>query len=427
MFSMIFDLLIGLLIVRTALNNVATFTSIVQIIRHKGKPTTIHKDHSLAVILPVLNETEMIAETIGCIDQIIKEFPNTKVYIVGTARERDAQGLNPTLERANAMHLPSARFETTECTITDGFKAHQLNHAISGICTPPTSTWVLVEDIDSRLSIQGLWQIAQSINEDAPVIQQHAVFLTNVAEAGILQKSQALYQSRWTLTHEMTRVRLRRLTGWWSSHLVGHGLCINLALLRRFGGFPEDTPIEDAHLGYYLCTSNVPFRSLDVLERADCPTSFRDSWQQQYGWSFGPMNYPKYLEAYRRKYPTEWARQWPKAVIALLIGVGGYLRWLFSSVIILTILILVVGHPLTVGVWLCLYLISFSQAAWLFWREGYIRGRLALAAPALMFLHILWASLPPIAALVDTMLARKVAKYKTTHRGIGKTGGTQPK
>ena len=410
------EIFFAALIARSVFNNVATALNISQVIRkNQSEFHSIHLLKKLAILIPVLNETDVIEETIKFLRHILGSLQNVSVCIVGTAQERDQQGLNLTLERAKMAVGDDSRFSIIECGAHDGLKAHQLNSATATITSPEEETWILVLDVDSRFDVRGLNEFIEAINRGDTIIQQHAVFLRNIDDIGFLQKAQALYQSRWTLTHEMTRFALRRVTGWWNFHVVGHGLCINLGTLKKFGGFPEESLIEDVHLGYNLSASGENPQSIFSIETADCPATLKEGWKQLYGWSLGPMHYPSYFRTYRAKFSHLKHRNRCLPIANMVQGTGAYIRWLISSPLIFLLMAVAFEAPVLFGVWLLLYLLGFAQTTWLFWRMGYLSKWLAISAPALMFIHAILTSIPVISAAVDTALGRPIIKYKTTH------------
>lgn len=411
------NIFIFLLILRGILLNIVTFRILRRLYNYRTKETKLaDPQRKIVIILSVYEETDLIEDAIQYIDSCIDNLDHIGVIIVGTSRERDNIGVNKTLDIAKKHTANKPTFQVLELDTKNGVKAHQVNYALRHIHTDERKTWVFLMDIDSRFSKAGLYEIIEAINDNSLVIQQHAAFLYNFNEISYIQKGQALYQSRWTITHEISRVVLNKITKYTIAHIVGHGLCINLELLRKYGGLPEETLVEDITLGYYLVASGQTIESTHVLELADCPNKFLDGFKQQKRWSVGAMLYPRYWINFKHKFPHYWRKNVCRSLLMMLQGVASYIVWIMTSWVLLIILISAESRFWLVSIFFLLYLTDFIQCIRFFYVKNYIKMQDLWIAPFLMITHVFLRSIPANTALFDFAVGGKIYNYKTKHK-----------
>lgn len=261
--------------------------------------------------------------------------------------------------RINIIHYPDIK----------GVMAHQLNYAIDTIIkskvTNNNRDYFLIYNADSNISSDIVSKFTDYIfNNNKPhVILQSALFLANYnnwgsgLRSGFL-RSIALLQSRWTLAHEIPRIRSTQtkfgnlLEG---AHVVGHGLCISAEALSSVGGFPERFTNEDLPLGYLLRLKGYKILSLPLLENAESPTSIKNVFAQYTTWFYGLLSYPEYI-----KYTFK--NQSTNKIKALFWGMRYILRgitWFLLSLVWLYILFypLLMLKPIELAVSLLTFLV----------------------------------------------------------------------
>ncbi|HEX8672895.1 MAG TPA: glycosyltransferase, partial [Longimicrobium sp.] len=323
------NVILALLAVRSFLNNVWIFHACKKLhYRYRPSPATLRPDRQITILLPVLQEAAIIERAVRYIEVCREGLGQVELYIIGTARERDESGTNPTLEHAEASARQLGRVHIIEAPRTDGWMVHQLNYAFSHLIATsrhPRKEWIFLINVDSQFSREGLEEMIGYINQGVPVLHQCAVFLSNFAALRAPLKAFALWQSRWTLAHELKRFALNRKCSYALMHVVGHGLCINLDTVSRYNGFPEETLTEDLHFGFYLAAAGEKVVSLRTIEMADHPTTLTDVFRQKYVWSFGPMLYIRYLQAFRRKFPAKWRANRIRPIVLTLQGLLSFL------------------------------------------------------------------------------------------------------
>lgn len=368
----------------------------------------------LVFILKVFNEVPTIADTCEYLLGLCRGRSNIKVIIVGTFRERDMQGRNPTLDIARRETKGCDFISIIECPY-EGSHAVQNNYGLSFIKSDPSLTWVMTLDVDSRTGSVGLDQAIEQINNDRIVIQQSTAFLSNYERLSHLQKGHALYQSRWTIAHEMKRIMMHNCCGLSVAHVVGHGLCINLRTLNELGNFPEDTPFEDIHLGFYISTKGIPIVPLRSLELGDTPVRVMDGLRQEFSWSVGAMNYPRYVFRYLRQFPVTQPLEYFRIFGLATHGFIGYLGWLISSWVLLGTTYLAVQGMQLASLFLFLYVFEYLQCIRYFYQRGWLKLSDAVVSPFYFAFGFYRRSFPANACLAVWLAKKKVSKYKTRH------------
>jgi hypothetical protein len=379
-------------------------------VRESPEPTRIF------IVIPVFREVDLIAECCRYFEDLAKRCGNAQVLICGTARER-LNGVNATLDLAASSIYDAQLIKVVECPLECGSKAEQINYALTTVEDLKGDDFIGIYDVDSRPSGNTLAFISSRVTSDVDIVQQHAVFTGNIfrINGNILLLGQALYQSRWTLVHEIGRFWLYNKNIIPAVHLVGHGLFIRARVLIIYNGIPTETDIEDAHLGFYASVDNLTIRSLPMFDISDSPENLRESFSQIYGWSKGPREAPLYARYYLQKAGArkiDRIRLWCVEVSTLFV----WARWSATSVVCVWLLILLASGNLLAWLWLLVYGI---HNALIIKRLGELAGRRVsspLIATVAIIAWISLASAPVILSFIDATLGVRRRKYKTSHR-----------
>ena len=122
----------------------------------------------------------------------------------------------------------------------------------------------------------------------------------------IIPMVDSIYQSRWTLQHEIPRyirsvrkatfLNIRGLTSF--AHCVGHGLLMRTDIFNSVGYFPSPRiGLEDSGLGFVLKSKKIPIAPFPMLESAEAPSNIISLAMQKSRWFFGPISSPFYMDA----------------------------------------------------------------------------------------------------------------------------------
>jgi len=187
----------------------------------------------------------------------------------------------------------------------EGVMAHQLNYALGllGGKYKEADTYVIIYNADSVVPDDVAGKFRNSVVKGENVILQSSLFLDNYQKfpenwLGDIMRFVALAQTRWTLIHEIPRVRRQYsgsfLSHFESAHVVGHGTCISLKALLEIGGYPQNFTNEDLALGYFLSLKGYKIASLKSLENAESPNTLRGIIDQYKTWFYGAADYFAY-------------------------------------------------------------------------------------------------------------------------------------
>ncbi len=211
---------------------------------------------------------------------------------------------------------------------------------------------------DSRPSLTILYDalvtkanFERKYNYSPQVMQQSSLFTLNYGMFknnlnGFLLKASALFQTKWTLTHEFsilrsqsdTAMKIKKVTNplakIWYSRLgicITHGLFLSMKLIKT-QYMPTDTVTEDLPLGYYLSCLNEPIVPIPSIENSESPVTLGSLFNQKKVW-FWP--YLQYEQCKRRVLKHSL---YQSTISVYLITFQGQLRgltWLLQSPILI--------------------------------------------------------------------------------------------
>ncbi|SDQ28472.1 glycosyltransferase family 2 protein [Pseudovibrio sp. Tun.PSC04-5.I4] len=295
----------------------------------------------IVVVIPALLERDRLPGTITYFLNNMRSLHSLKIVICTTAREPYKPGSGQStydLVQEMISHNPQQGLHLVHDPRQNGSMAHQINFAFTEMRRTRMigdDDYIAIYNADSRPHPATMrWVYSQIINQNTfDVFQQSALFIRNFNDLnGILAKANALYQSFWTLSHEIPRL-LNQSHGFqfqkrfYNAHCVGHGLFIRAELYETLGGLPEDTLTEDLNFGFRLRAMGKNISPIPYLENADAPSTYRAAFRQKKIWFWGPMLYPYYWLQHLRARRTHRFR-------ATVIALQGWLsawRWLAAG------------------------------------------------------------------------------------------------
>lgn len=299
------ELMVALILARTIITGFAALRSVYWL--RKSQPDVSPPSSSglprIAIVIPALDEQNRILPTL---DYFAEHFLNaqTQLVVVTTAREAASPMGSTKQVVADWVELTGSQ-ELVECLDYNGPGrriASQLNFALKSLA--PDVEWVAIYNADSRPHPQTFVALTDTVGRPK-VVQQSSLFIGNWPPgkrgSRALLGALALLQSRWTLAHEIPRLRrqwdgcpsfVRRAS---NTHVVGHGLIVRPDILQRLGGFPIDTVVEDTHLGFRMRQVGIAIAPVTTLEAANSPETIRGMCRQRIVWAFGPLAAPVYL------------------------------------------------------------------------------------------------------------------------------------
>jgi cellulose synthase/poly-beta-1,6-N-acetylglucosamine synthase-like glycosyltransferase len=365
------------------LRQLVILSAVLRSARYLGQPTvpadpgTAGSAPQFVIVVPVLRETTILAETVAHLQRLIAGR-QAWIVVVTTAREA--------IEAASASGgsqpgtvVMAEQFAATATVIhvhsddPAGVKGDQLNAAARHIAAlldaPAENVFLVCYDADSRPPLDSLGRFTDAITShpEASVFHQSARFERRPTRSSCpwpvwamighgLGEGAALRANRFVLGFEIPRLRnrsaahpvKRRLCSYVYAHVTGHGLCLRLSLLLEHP-FPSHSPLEDMHYSFVLGSWNLPMIAVPSLDHAEVPPTVAGQVTQASRWFFGPARFHRYLRDPATQ--TGWrarllaasalgsAIEWlgcaivPPATILLLIAPGAT-RWLAGTLLI---------------------------------------------------------------------------------------------
>lgn len=365
------SLLSGIVFLKTAWNSISMYLSW-KYISQFSILSPVNSSLSLEIVIPLLNERKEFPNLFREFVGIVANHPNVSLTFLTTQREelyRDNEPstidmvieaiktLNaPLLTRVRHAHYPNINKNLAE-QLNWHFKQHSHEQMFND--------YVAVYNADS---VPGSYVIdiflRTAARENGRIYQQSSLFLkneTNLSEEryffGI---ANGIFQSIWTLTHEITRLyKNTHLPNGQLAHCVAHGLFIRRDALQESGFFPEDSPIEDIYLGFILRARGEIIRPLPILESSSTPASLRAILRQKFVWFWGPFGYFYFWKRISTASPSLWRKR--KGWISLITvqGILSAANWLIVSPLFLALLTLSLIFKQPIGIF------AFFLYAWI--------------------------------------------------------------
>lgn len=306
----------------------------------------------IILLLPVLREQRELPALMVHMSHLLYPRNKLRIFLITTERERQEQDASSMTEARTTIDLAEdlaealnrklehELFSHIHCPDIRANKAGQLNYALSVVDRESNpllvdQTYIGVYDADSRPDIRTLdyvgadalrhskeWQIMP------PAYQQVSLFIKNFrllpcTLQGLLLRMEALYQTRWALGYEIPNYRsqyqlltsdscsrVERVVKSRLSYCVGHGSFLRLDVLKRIGGFPTHTPVEDISLGNILSFMEIPIKPVPFFDVCEVPESLCSMFHQGSVWFATSMSVFSTIRlVHRRLTPiADWLR-----------------------------------------------------------------------------------------------------------------------
>ena len=299
--------------------------------------------------------------------QLTQKMTNVRVMFVTTSKEIKKDGNLTTYEILKELIKNDDKIFLCNYPKNTGVMAHQLNYAVKEIEKKRVNHEKIIIGVynaDSKINLETIKYVLEkeknkNNNEDVCYQQYSWYKLCGNSKNKKIIASASLWQTRWSLTFEIFRVKqqewinkiykkvnslkiLRTLNKILyiifekMNYVIGHGFYVDIDLLHKIGGFPEDTINEDAFLGYIINNKNIKIDAIPYLEKSDFAPSIPVYIKQQATWVNGPIYAFEYFKLYNNnKLKTS------EKIRAFILAIKLFLHfvyWLVSPYILLLIL-----------------------------------------------------------------------------------------
>ena len=304
------------------------------------------------ILIPVYQEAEVIKASVEYFNDL-GQFPNVFIYYITTEKE----GSNSDTVAALKQMQGRCKFLHLHYPETGGIKAHQLNWAIgqilaSHIGADPQAIYFGIYDVDSRPEVGVIKTILYGKD---PIYQQPSIYLENFTRIGPIQKTGALFQTKWELcgnipifrAYERSFRKERPVTS--LPHCTGHGLYIRADILNATGFLDTGTLTEDLEFGYRAAFRGIPITLLHEIDYTQYAPTFPATVRQTSRWFHGEMNLYRYYNKEKKRGNEKklggWFFRW-----LILKRYGTTLKWALGAPLVGFILIELVGrNPINIA------------------------------------------------------------------------------
>lgn len=406
----------------------------------------ITKEIRLFILIPCLNEQKNIVGTLAYFQKICKPFKNVFLYSVTTEVEKQFLNKNYTWDiiQSEIQNNNYDNIHNIHYPYNTGFMSHQLNYAINYLkenCLITESDYIVIYNADSRPHPYTFNWVLNNIRKYGfEIYQQLSTVFQNFDDfgnsfRGLLLKTFAILQTRFSLAHELPRLRRTVSSNsfikkYSNAHCIGHGLFIPYKKLESLGSFSEYTMTEDIFLGFLIRATGNPIKPIPYLESIVSPTSIWKNLYQKYIWYWGPMYYPYYYQYYKKNFLRE--KNSFKAFILMVQGMLSAVAWALSGPVLLLALVFgILNINLFLGQILILLIFIYAPVQYFLIVNKYkdimiyTTGEDApkrnilehITIPLLSLVVIVLSSIPPYVSMVmeiyKRLFNRKLKKHKT--------------
>ena len=354
----------------TIFKNIIALIYIYKWINSAKKNRYIIKDKKVLVylIIPMLNEQKIAKKTYLNFKQLTQKIKNVKVMFVTTSKEVKKDGNLTTYEILKELIKNDDKIFLCNYPQKTGVMAHQVNYALKEIEKyrfNHEKIIIGVYNADSKINVETIEYVLEkeenkNENEDVCYQQYSWYKLCNNSKHKGIIASASLWQTRWSLTFEIFRVKQQE---WINTiyekvnrfktlrpfnkilyivfekmnYVIGHGFYMDIDLLHKIGGFPENTINEDAFLGYIINNKNIKIDAIPYLEKADFAPSIPVYIKQQTTWVNGPIYAFEYLKLYKNNNKLKISEKIRAFILAIKLFLH-FVYWLASPYILLFVL-----------------------------------------------------------------------------------------
>lgn len=355
--------------VYTVLKNIIALVYVNKLLKkNENLEIKVKNKEIVYLIIPMLNEQKIAKETYINFKKVTEELSNVRIMFVTTSKENKVNGTMTTYEILEELIKYDKNIFLCNYPQKTGVMAHQINYAIKEIENKRVENEKIIigiynadSKIDSRTIRYVLEKERKRDESEKVCYQQYSWYKLdrNSKKRGVIA-SASLWQTRWSLTFEIFRVKqqewiykiyiktkkLRMLNFLTKilyiifekmNYVIGHGFYIDLDILQELGGFPENTINEDAFLGYIINNKNIKIDVIPYLEKADFAPNIPIYVKQQTNWVNGPIYAFEYFKLYKKSTKLRVDEKIRALLLAMKLFLH-FIYWLISPYILMVLL-----------------------------------------------------------------------------------------
>lgn len=403
----------------------------------KAKNSKIKLKNNYYIILPVLKEQNIIADSIEYFYNLTKDEEKVKVFVITTEREDDEYRNNP-----KKTTYEIAKNKIKELKIKDKIillkapkelkgKVGQMNFAYQYIIKSEKNGYIGVYDIDSRPPKEIFYNIEHLLknkNTKTDIFQQVSSYCNGIEElegiSGDFAIADAFSQTRWAIGFEypiykayynsVSKKLLRPLV-----YCIGHGCFVNTEYLKKIDGFPTFNKNDDLSLGYLTSTISGSIYPIPLLDFCQISRTALNSIKQYKFWFTGSSKYYSDIKYYMSKYNVELSKK-QKYLFKIQGGIRNFLwAWRSNFIILNLILSICLGsnlHMILSLLSILLYVIVPYYVTYFELKslnKMNLKIRTLVLAPIISILNFIIRGIGPCMAMITNSKSKNNIEYKT--------------
>lgn len=241
----------------------------------------------IIIAIPVLREQNCIEDTVEYFNTITKDIP---IVLITTQKEIKENLTNETTTQDIIKGKIIKKYKNIywiDYPYTIGNMSDQLNYMLENIekvfnrKMDLQKIYLALYNADSRPNENTFEEIRQKIENNC-VVQQYSYCMQNYERIKGIPRGFSIYQSNFELKTGLINSFFKSNILY--THVVGHGLIINMKLLKDLGNFNTEFWCEDIYLGIQLKFNNIKITPLLTLENMETPDKLSKIIKQNSVW-----------------------------------------------------------------------------------------------------------------------------------------------
>ena len=284
--KLVIEIIIFLLLAYTAFFYIRTEIFIKKL--KKRKSNNKENNKQIIIAIPALKEQNCIYDTVKYFKEIAKDIP---IVLITTQKEIKENINNEKTTQDIIKEKIIDQYENIywiDYPYEKGYMTNQLNYMLNNLNKifnkqiDLKNTYLALYNADSRPSKQTFEEIKQNLKDVNKVIQQYSYCMENYDKLPYILKGFAIYQSNFEIRTGLINTFFK--SNLLYTHVVGHGLVIELETLKKLGNFNTTFWCEDIYLGLQLKFNNIEITPLLTLENMETPNALRKLIKQNSVW-----------------------------------------------------------------------------------------------------------------------------------------------
>lgn len=248
----------------------------------------LNENQGIFIAIPCLREQSCIKETVD----YFRSITDLPIIIITTEKESYEYNYDTnvitTKQIVEKEIIPKYRdVFLIHYPYIKGYMADQLNYLLNNLNSVKglqnNKDWYMaLYNADSKPSKQTFQHIKKAINDGHIVIQQYSYCMKNYDQLNCIMKGFSLYQSNFEIKTGLFNSYLNLC--YLYNYVVGHGLIINISLLKKIGNFNTVFWCEDIYLTMNLKFNKIKIKPILQLENIENANTLKQVIKQNSVW-----------------------------------------------------------------------------------------------------------------------------------------------